>query len=84
MPDPHRAGSNCCAGAWTSSHRPAWSCSADVDDEFVAEFDAIISSVVYGLLGRFVAGEIASTDILPILDRTVYWVTQGYESTRKA
>lgn len=57
---------------------------ADVDDEFVAEFDAIISSVVYGLLGRFVAGEIASTDILPILDRTVYWVTQGYESTRKA
>ncbi|MGV0744293.1 TetR family transcriptional regulator [Mycolicibacterium sp. XJ870] len=56
---------------------------AGVDDEFIANFDAIISSVVYGLLGRFVAGEIASTDILPILDRTVYWLTKGYESTRQ-
>ena len=57
---------------------------ADVDDEFVADLDAIMSSLVYGLLGRFAAGEIAITDILPSLDRTVYWVTQGYESTRKA
>lgn len=57
---------------------------AGVTDTFIADFDAIISSVVYGLLGRFVAREIASTDILPILDRTVYWLTQGYESTREA
>lgn len=53
---------------------------ADVDAEFVADLDSIISSVIYGLLGRFAAGEIAVTDILPILDRTVYWLTRGYEA----
>jgi len=53
---------------------------ADVDDEFIANFDAIISSVVYGLLGRFATGEIAITDILPTLDRTVYRLTRGYEA----
>lgn len=51
-----------------------------VDDEFVVNLDAIISSLIYGLLGRFAAGEIAVTDILPILDRTVYWLTRGYEA----
>ena len=55
---------------------------ADVDDEFVADLNAVLSSVVYGLLGRFVAGEIATTDILPTLDRTLYWLTLGYESTK--
>lgn len=54
---------------------------ADVDDEFIASFDMIMSNVVYGLLGRFSTGEIAVTDILPTLDRTVYWLTTGYEST---
>jgi TetR/AcrR family transcriptional regulator, cholesterol catabolism regulator len=52
---------------------------AGVDDEFVADPYSIISSVIYGLLGRFTAGEIALTDILPILDRTVYWLCRGYE-----
>ena len=51
----------------------------DVDNGFIADLDAIISSLVYGLLGRFAAGEIAITDILPILDRTVFWLTNGYE-----
>ncbi len=53
---------------------------ADVEDEFVANLDSIISSLIYGLLGRFTAGEIAVTDILPILDQTVYWLTRGYEA----
>ncbi|ORB23570.1 TetR/AcrR family transcriptional regulator [Mycolicibacterium parafortuitum] len=53
---------------------------AGVDDEFIANLDAIFSSVIYGLLGRFSAGEIAATDILPVLERTVYWLTLGYES----
>ncbi len=57
---------------------------ADVDEEFIANLDAIVSSVIYGLLGRFSAGEIAVTDILPILDRTVYWLTRGYESAPPA
>jgi AcrR family transcriptional regulator len=52
----------------------------DVDNSFVADLDTIISSLVYGLLGRYAAGEIAVTDILPILDRTVFWLTSGYEA----
>jgi AcrR family transcriptional regulator len=51
-----------------------------VDDEFIHAFDSIVSSLVYGLLGRFAIGEITITDILPTLDRTVYWLTRGYES----
>ncbi|MCA9056678.1 MAG: TetR family transcriptional regulator, partial [Planctomycetaceae bacterium] len=53
---------------------------AGVDDEFILDLDAIISSLIYGLLGRFSADEIAVTDILPILDRTVRWLTRGYEA----
>lgn len=52
---------------------------AGVDDEFVENLDAIISSLIYGVLGRYAAGEIAVTDILPIIDRAVYWLVRGYE-----
>jgi AcrR family transcriptional regulator len=51
-----------------------------VDDEFVADFDAAISSLVYGLLGRFAIGEIEITDIMPTIDRTVFWLTSGYDA----
>lgn len=57
---------------------------ADVDDDFVADLNTVLSSVVYGLLGRFVAGEIETTDILPALDRTVYWLTRGYELSKSS
>ena len=50
----------------------------DVIDAFVADFNDIITSVIYGLLSRYSAGEIAVTDILPILDRSVYRLTRGY------
>ena len=53
---------------------------ASVDERFIADLDNIISTVVYGLIGRFAADEIAVTDLLPILDRTVYWLTTGYEA----
>lgn len=52
-----------------------------VDADFVADLDAIVTSVIYGLLGRFSAGEIDVTDILPVLERTVVWLTRGYESS---
>lgn len=32
---------------------------ADADPEFIRDADTIVSSAVYGLLGRFAAGEIA-------------------------
>ncbi len=56
---------------------------ADVDDVFIADLDAIISSLGYGLLGRFAAGEIAITDIVPALDRTVFYLTTGYEASQQ-
>jgi AcrR family transcriptional regulator len=53
-----------------------------VDQNFVDDVDSVISSLVYGLSGRFAAGEIAITDILPTIERTVRWFTTGYEATR--
>jgi hypothetical protein len=55
---------------------------ADVDEAFIADLDSILSSLVFGLTGRFAAGEIAITDILPSLERTVRWLTAGYEASR--
>jgi len=52
---------------------------SDVDEAFIADLDVIISNLVYGLSARFAAGEIAITDMLPSLDRAVYWLTSGYE-----
>lgn len=55
----------------------------DVDDEFERDLETILSSMIYGLLGRFAAGEIVITDIVPSLDRTVYWLTTGYDASRQ-
>jgi len=55
---------------------------ADADPEFVRDMDTIVSSVAYGLLGRYAAGEIAITEILHGLDRTMYLLTTNYEGTR--
>jgi AcrR family transcriptional regulator len=56
---------------------------ARVDDEFVRDLETILSTVIYGLLGRFAAGELEITDIVPGLDRTVYWLTTGYDASRR-
>lgn len=53
---------------------------ADADERFVADLDTVLSSLVYGLLGRFSAGEIAITEILPTLERSLFWMTAGYGS----
>jgi AcrR family transcriptional regulator len=55
---------------------------ADVDDRFLKDLDTILSSLAYGLSGRFAAGEIDVTEILPALDRTVFWLTSGYDASR--
>ncbi len=57
---------------------------AGVDPDFVAELKSILSSVVYGLVGRCRDGDIEIDDIMPTLDRTIYWLTTGYEATRGA
>ena len=53
---------------------------ADVDSAFVAELEAILSALVYGLVGRFRDGQIEITDILPTIDRTVFLLTTGYQA----
>ena len=55
-----------------------------VDEDFIADLDTIVTSLIFGLTGRFAAGEIAITDILPSLDRTVLWLTTGYQASRGA
>ena len=35
---------------------------------------------MYGLLGRFAAGEIAITEIMVSLERCVFWMTQGHDA----
>jgi AcrR family transcriptional regulator len=55
---------------------------AGADADFIRDVDTIVSSVVYGLMGRFAAREIAITEIVPSLDRTVYYLTAGYEASR--
>ena len=52
----------------------------ELDEAFVADLDAVLSSLVYGLLGRFAAGEIAITDIVATLDRSIRWMTRGYDA----
>jgi AcrR family transcriptional regulator len=55
---------------------------ADAEPDFVRDMDAIVTNVVYGLLGRFAAGEIEITEIVPSLDRTVQYLTNSYEHSR--
>lgn len=52
----------------------------DVDPVFVDEMKSILSSVVFGLVGRCIEGQIALGDIMPTIDRAVYWLTTGYEA----
>jgi AcrR family transcriptional regulator len=56
---------------------------SDVDDAFVRDLETILSTVIYGLLGRFAAGELKITEIVPGLDRTVYWLTAGYDAASR-
>ncbi|TWH37441.1 TetR family transcriptional regulator [Rhodococcus rhodochrous J38] len=55
----------------------------DVDPVFVEESMSILSSVVFGLVGRCLEGQIELADIMPTIDRAVYWLTTGYEATER-
>lgn len=61
---------------------PAMAALADIDAEFIQDLDTILTSLVYGLLGRVAGGEIEVTAIVPAVDRAVYWMTTGYEAGR--
>jgi AcrR family transcriptional regulator len=45
------------------------------DRDYVGDFGMIVGNVAYGLIARFTEGQIAVTDILPTLERTVRRLT---------
>lgn len=50
------------------------------DERFAADLGLILTGVVYGALAQFAAGTIAITDILPTIERAVYWLTKAHQT----
>lgn len=48
---------------------------AQADPGFAKDLELILPGVVYGFLTRFAQGEIDVTDIVPGIERTVFWLT---------
>jgi TetR/AcrR family transcriptional regulator, cholesterol catabolism regulator len=42
----------------------------------------ILTGVVFGFLGQFTQGEIEVTDIVPGIERAVFWLTADREPSR--
>ena len=57
---------------------------AQVDSEFAQDFELILTGVIFGFLGRFTEGEIDVTEIVPGIERTVFWLTAAYEARHAA
>lgn len=55
---------------------------AQVDQSFARDLELILTGVTYGFLSRCTQGEIEVTEIVPGLERTVFWLTKAYESSR--
>lgn len=53
---------------------------AQADPAFAEDLELILTGVVFGLLARFTQGEIEVTDIVPGIERTVFWLTTAYEN----
>jgi TetR/AcrR family transcriptional regulator, cholesterol catabolism regulator len=52
---------------------------AKVDPAYAEDVGMILTYVAHAVIGRFAAGELAITDILPELDRTVFRLTTNNE-----
>jgi TetR/AcrR family transcriptional regulator, cholesterol catabolism regulator len=52
---------------------------AKVDRAYAEDVGMILTYVAHAVIGRFAAGELAITDILPELDRTVFRLTTNNE-----
>lgn len=51
-----------------------------VDPDFASDLELILTGVIYGFLGRFAEGEIEVTEIVPGVERAVYWLTAAYRT----
>lgn len=52
----------------------------DCDERFAEDLGLILTGVVYGTLGQFAAGAIAITDLVPSIERAVYWLTKAHDT----
>ena len=57
---------------------------ARADDRFAGDLEMILSGVIYGQLSQFAAGNLAVTDILPAVERTIFWLTTAHDSLRSS
>jgi AcrR family transcriptional regulator len=55
---------------------------AQLDSQFAQDFELILTGAIFGFLSRFTAGEIGVTEIVPGIERTVFWLTAAYEARR--
>jgi AcrR family transcriptional regulator len=58
----------------------AKSITAQVDSDYAEDLELILTGVVFGFLARFAQGEIEVTEIVPGIERAVFWLTAAYES----
>jgi hypothetical protein len=47
----------------------------NIDQAYMDDISAILTSVAHGVIARFVAGELDITELLPTLERTVFRLT---------
>jgi TetR/AcrR family transcriptional regulator, cholesterol catabolism regulator len=57
---------------------------AQVDSAYASDLELILTGVVFGFLGRFAQGEIDVTEIVPGIERAVFWLTAAYENRATA
>jgi TetR/AcrR family transcriptional regulator, cholesterol catabolism regulator len=55
-----------------------------VDSAYASDLELILTGVVFGFLGRFAQGEIDVTEIVPGIERAVFWLTAAYENRATA
>jgi TetR/AcrR family transcriptional regulator, cholesterol catabolism regulator len=55
-----------------------------VDSAYARDLELILTGVVDGFLGRFAQGEIDVTEIVPGIERAVFWLTAVYENRATA
>lgn len=53
---------------------------SNCDERFADDLGRILTGVVYGALGQFAAASIEITDIVPTIERAVYWLTKAHDS----
>lgn len=55
---------------------------SSADPAFAKDLELILTGVIFGFLSQFAHGDIEVTDILPGIERAVYWLTNPYPATR--